>query len=62
MNILGSLLSGGITEAFSGIGQLAKDIRSAITGEPSPEKMAELNEKLMELEFSAQKAHYSKYY
>lgn len=56
MSILTSIFAGGVGEVFSGIGSLAKDIRSAITGEPSPEKMAEINKQLMELEFTAQKA------
>ncbi len=35
---------------FSGIGTLAKDIRSAITGEISPEKKSEIEMKLLEIE------------
>jgi len=41
MGILGSV-NVDIGSVFSGIGGLAKDIRSAITGEVSPEKKAEL--------------------
>ena len=46
----------GIGEATSGIGSLAKDIRSAITGQLSPEKQAELETKLAELEATASSA------
>jgi len=35
---------------FSGVGSLAKDLREAITGEISPEKKAEIETKLLELE------------
>jgi hypothetical protein len=38
---------------LGGIGSLAKDIRSAITGEMSPEKRAELEAKVLELESKA---------
>jgi hypothetical protein len=49
-NILASLLAGGAGQLLGGIGTLAKDIRSAITGDISPEKKAEINTKLLELE------------
>jgi Holin of 3TMs, for gene-transfer release len=62
MGLLGGLLGnigegiakGGIKGVFEGIGSLAKDIRSAITGEISPEKKAEIENKLVELESMAQ--------
>lgn len=41
---------------FSGIGQLAKDIRQAFTGEISPEKKAEIEMKLLELEAAGMNA------
>ena len=50
MGIADSLLSFGVKDVAEGIGTLVKDIRSAITGEPSPEKIAEINTKLVELE------------
>jgi hypothetical protein len=56
MNLLGLVASGGVGELMKGVGSLAKDIRSAITGEISPEKKAELEQKLLELEFASQKA------
>ncbi len=56
MSIAADLLSGGVEGLFSGIGTLAKDIRSAWTGEPSPEKQAEIAQRLMELEFAVTKA------
>lgn len=50
MGIAESLLSFGVKDVAEGIGTLVKDIRSAITGEPSPEKIVEINMKLVELE------------
>jgi hypothetical protein len=50
MDLLSAVASNSLGTLFSGIGGLAKDIRSAITGEPSPEKMAEISLKLAELE------------
>lgn len=55
-NIIADIFSGGAEGILKGIGSLAKDVRSAITGEISPEKKAEIEQKLMELEFVAQKA------
>lgn len=43
----------GVNSVLGGIGSLAKDIRSAITGEVSPEAKAEINAKLMEIEAQA---------
>jgi hypothetical protein len=56
MDIIGTVLSGGIKPIFEGIGSLAKDIRQAITGEISPEKKAEIEQKAMEIEFATTKA------
>lgn len=50
MGIAESLVSFGVKDVAEGIGTLVKDIRSTITGEPSPEKIAEINNKLVELE------------
>lgn len=46
----------GIGDIFSGAGTLAKDIRSAITGDISPEKKAELEARALELEAAAMSA------
>lgn len=39
-----------VGSVLGGIGTLAKDIRSAITGEISPEKKSEIESKILELE------------
>lgn len=52
-NLVGSATLGGVKGVFEGIGSLAKDIRSAITGEISPEKQAEIIQKVNELEAQA---------
>jgi len=39
-----------VGSVLGGIGSLAKDIRSAITGEISPEQKAEIQQKLLEIE------------
>lgn len=46
----------GVGEVLSGAGTLAKDIRSAVTGDISPEKKAEIEMKLLELETCSQEA------
>ena len=56
MNLVQEIASQGIGAVVSGIGSLAKDIRSAVTGEPSPEKILELQAKLMELDNLANQA------
>jgi hypothetical protein len=56
MEIISTILSGGIKPIFEGIGSLAKDIRQAITGEISPEKKAEIEQKAMEIEYATTKA------
>lgn len=43
-----------IGKVFTGVGTLAKDIRSAITGEISPEKKAEIEGKLLEIQSKVQ--------
>lgn len=58
MGFFGDLVGGatlsGVKGIFEGVGSLAKDIRSAITGEISPEKKAELLEKASQLEAMGQ--------
>lgn len=55
MSFITDIVSGGAKGLFEGIGSLAKDIRIAITGK-DPVKMAEIESKLLEMEFVAQKA------
>lgn len=55
MNILETVLASGVKPVFDGIGQLAKDIRIAITGK-DPEKMAEIALKAQEIEAQANQA------
>lgn len=52
-NTLAGITGAGVKGVFEGIGSLAKDLRSAITGEISPEKKAELLDKSLELEAMA---------
>lgn len=54
---LEQILSGGIKGAAEGIGSLAKDLRTAITGQTplDPNRQAELLLKLQEYEFAMQK-------
>ncbi len=56
MGIVEAIIGGGVKGTLEGIGSLAKDIRSALTGEISPEKKAEMQTKLLELEFASQRA------
>jgi hypothetical protein len=46
----------GLGDIFSGAGSLAKDIRTAVTGDISPEKKAELEAKALEIEATVLKA------
>ena len=48
--LIGKIFGSGIKETAEAIGSLAKDIRQAITGEISPEKEAEIEQKLLEIE------------
>jgi len=50
MPFIDKIFGSGIKETAEAIGFLAKDIRQAITGEISPEKKAEIEQKLLELE------------
>ncbi len=58
MGFLSGIFSGGDTVkgALEGAGSLAKDLRSAVTGDISPEKKAEIEAKAMEIEASLQNA------
>jgi hypothetical protein len=51
-SLISDLAEGGAKGLFSGIGSLAKDIRTAITGK-DPAREAEIMQKLMELEAAA---------
>lgn len=53
--LIGALAEGGAKGLFSGIGELAKDIRVALTGK-DPAKVAEIEARLIELEYGAQSA------
>lgn len=55
MSLISDIFAGGTKGVLEGIGALAKDIRIAITGK-DPQKMAEIESKLLEMEFIAQKA------
>jgi hypothetical protein len=46
----------GLGDIFTGAGSLAKDIRTAVTGDISPEKKAELEAKALEIEATILKA------
>lgn len=54
MDILGQVANGAVGGLLGGIGTLAKDIRQAITGDLPAEKVAEIQQKIMEIELSAQ--------
>lgn len=56
MSVLAGISSGAVGGLLGGVGQLAKDIRQAITGDLPAEKQAEITQKLMELENSAMAA------
>lgn len=56
MGVLSDISSGAVGGLLGGVGQLAKDIRQAITGDLPAEKQAEITQKLMELENSAMAA------
>jgi hypothetical protein len=52
-SIAGGLVSGSIKGTFEGIGSLVHDIRSAITGDITPQKKAELEALILQLEEKA---------
>ena len=45
-----------VGEAISGVGKLANEIKSLFTGEPTPEKQAEIKQKLLDMEGKAAEA------
>lgn len=45
-----------IPDLLGSVGQLAKDIRAALTGELPPEKRAELEQRVLEIEFRLKEA------
>ena len=55
MSFISDIFAGGTKGVLEGVGSLAKDIRIAITGK-DPVKMAEIESKLLEMEFISQKA------
>lgn len=54
--LLADALSGGIAGFCTGIGNLAKDLREAITGEIPAAQRSIIEQKLMEMEFLLEKA------
>ena len=56
MNWFAQATKGATSGLFEGIGSLAKDLRSAITGEMDPETAAKIEEKILELEAAANNA------
>ncbi len=59
MTLLADISSGAVGGLLGGIGQLARDVRQAITGELPPDKQAEITQKLLELENQAMMAQTS---
>ena len=56
MSVISDILSGGVSGLLNSAGQFAKDIRQAITGEISPEKKAEIEQRALEIEYALTKA------
>lgn len=56
MAFLADISAGAVGGLLGGIGTLAKDLRQAITGELPPEKQAEIQQKMMEIELAASQA------
>ena len=56
MSIISDLASGATGGLLGGVGQLAKDIREAITGDIPAEKKAEIEQHLLDLENQAMNA------
>ena len=56
MGFLGDITLGGVKGLMEGAGSLAKDLRSAITGEIGPEQKAAIELKLTEIEAMSQQA------
>jgi len=51
-----AIISGNIGKVFTGIGQLARDIRAAITGKLDPKDAAEIESKLLQIEHASSQA------
>jgi hypothetical protein len=49
-NILADSIAGGVQGLLGGIGQAAKDLRSVITGEISPEQKAKIEAQVLQIE------------
>lgn len=56
MGLISEIFAGGAKGVFEGIGSLAKDVREAITGDISAEKKAQIQSRLVELEYLSSKA------
>lgn len=58
MGVLSGIFSGGdtIKGALEGAGGLARDIRTAVTGDADPEKLAEIEQRAQDLEAQAAQA------
>lgn len=56
MSLIAEIFSGGTKGMLDGVGDLAKDIRSVVTGEIDPDKKAEIELKITELEGAARLA------
>lgn len=56
MGFLGDISAGAVGGLLGGVGQLAKDVREAITGDLPADKKADIEAKLMALENQAQTA------
>jgi len=54
--LIGTATAAGISETLGGVGEAAIKIRSAITGEITPEKKAELERAVLDLEGAVTKA------
>lgn len=56
MSFIAEIFSGTSKGALEGVGSLAKDLRSAITGEMNPETQAKIKQKILEIESAAKLA------
>ncbi len=56
MGFIAEIFSGTSKGALEGVGTLAKDLRSAITGEINPETKANIEQKILEIESAAKLA------
>lgn len=56
MSFIADIFSGTTKGALEGVGSLAKDLRSAMTGEMNPETRANIEQKILEIESAAKLA------